>query len=260
MTIALGDMSHDVKNALVTEVVQPVCGTLPLIVMERFAFVGNTFIIGGNSRLCLGAPAASRRFPSKSRTSRRCLRMKSDADQDSPFSKLTSAQVFKSVHDLKGVHAYSLTALRIAAGVLMIHHGSEGGFWPANFSSPEFSGFIDYIMKPYFSFLPGSLSFWAALHDYVEFWGGFLVVLGLLTRPAAFGLFGTMVAAVYFHLASTGLQGFPFGHVQNYSYNFEEPALYMLIFLIFAINGPGALSLDNVIYTALRGKDSTESE
>ena len=29
--------------------------------------------------------------------------------------------------------------------------------------------------------------------------------------------------AVYFHLASSGLEGFPLGHVKNYSYNFEEP-------------------------------------
>ena len=60
-------------------------------------------------------------------------------------------------------------------------------------------------------------------------------------------LFFTMVAAVYFHLASSGLQGFPLGHVENYSYNFEEPALYALIFLLFASTGSGPLAVDAAI-------------
>ena len=71
---------------------------------------------------------------------------------------------------------------------------------------------------------------------------------GLLTRPVSLALAATMVGAVYFHLASTGLQGFPLGHVENYSYNFEEPALYLFIFLFFAVHGPGPLSADEAIY------------
>ena len=59
------------------------------------------------------------------------------------------------------------------------------------------------------------------------------------------------VTQVYFHLASTGLQGAPFGHVDNYSYNFEEPALYGLIFLMFFFNGAGPLSVDGLIYDSI---------
>ena len=55
-----------------------------------------------------------------------------------------------------------------------------------------------------------------------------------------------MCAAVYFHLASTGLQGFPLGHVENYSYNFEEPALYACIFLFFSFVGAGPKSVDGL--------------
>ena len=148
-----------------------------------------------------------------------------------------------------------LAALRAASGILMIHHGSEGGFWPANYGTPGFDGFVDFIVKPYFSFLPGDPNLWSALHDYAEFWGGVLVAIGLLTRPSAFVLFGTMCAAVYFHLASTGLQGFPFGHVDNYSYNFEEPALYALIFLLLAGSGAGPFSVDERIAQALKDDD-----
>jgi putative oxidoreductase len=139
---------------------------------------------------------------------------------------------------------WPLTPLRISTGVLMIHHGSEGGFWPANFGTDGFNGFVDFIVKPYFSFLPGDPALWSAVHDYIEFWGGVLLALGLLTRPVSLLLFSTMLGACYFHLASTGLQGFPFGHVENYSYNFEEPALYALIFLLFSVTGAGAFSLD----------------
>ena len=48
----------------------------------------------------------------------------------------------------------------------------------------------------------------------------------------------------------------PFGHVENYSYNFEEPALYGLIFLLFFFNGPGPLSVDSAIYSALAPDDA----
>ena len=53
----------------------------------------------------------------------------------------------------------------------------------------------------------------------------------------------------------TGLQGAPFGHVENYSYNFEEPTLYALIVLLFFFNGPGPLSVDSVIYAQLAPDD-----
>ena len=68
-----------------------------------------------------------------------------------------------------------------------------------------------------------------------------------------------MCAAVYFHLASTGLQGFPLGHVENYSYNFEEPALYLLIFaLLWDIVEPelkdkGSTFRDHCVPNCLKG-------
>jgi uncharacterized membrane protein YphA (DoxX/SURF4 family) len=119
----------------------------------------------------------------------------------------------------------------------MIHHGSEGGTQPANVGTAEFQGFVDFVVRPYFGFLPGPPEIWAALHDYVEFGGGILLALGFLTRPAALSLLVTMMGAVYFHLSATGAQGFPLGHVPNFSYDFEEPTLYALIFLLFWFNG-----------------------
>ena len=162
--------------------------------------------------------------------------------------------VFRTSSELEGDAANMLVPMRVLAGVLMIHHGSEGGIGPANFGTDGFDGFVTYVLTPYFGFLPGapgSLPAWAAVHDYVEFFGGLCVALGLLTRPSSFALFVCMLAAVYFHLASTGLQGFPLGHVESYSYNFEEPALYAAVFLFFSVVGAGPLSADERIYRSL---------
>lgn len=175
--------------------------------------------------------------------------------KETTLDRLTGPKLFKTVTETKGIHAVPLVPLRVLTGVLMIHHGSEGGFLPANFGTPGFDGFVDYIVKPYFGFLPGDPAFWSAIHDYAEFWGGVLFAAGFLTRPAACTLLVTMLAAVYFHLASTGAQGFPFGHVENYSYNFEEPTLYALIFLLFFFNGAGPLSVDSIIYEKIKQED-----
>mmetsp|Transcript_39472 Transcript_39472/g.58091 ORF Transcript_39472/g.58091 Transcript_39472/m.58091 type:complete len:124 (+) Transcript_39472:50-421(+) len=117
----------------------------------------------------------------------------------------------------------------------------------ANVGTEAFDGFVEYVMTPYFSWLPGSLVAWAAAHDVVEFVGGLFLAAGFLTRFVAVSLSGTMLSAVYFHLASTGLEGFPLGHVKNYSYNFEEPALYLGIFIFFVFSGAGPFSVDSLL-------------
>jgi len=43
--------------------------------------------------------------------------------------------------------------------------------------------------------------------------------------PAAIALCGTMIAAVYFHLASMGVHGFPSGHVSASLAHMLHPAL-----------------------------------
>eukprot|EP00929_Paragymnodinium_shiwhaense_P116908 TRINITY_DN86930_c0_g1_i1.p1 TRINITY_DN86930_c0_g1~~TRINITY_DN86930_c0_g1_i1.p1 ORF type:complete len:233 (-),score=29.98 TRINITY_DN86930_c0_g1_i1:92-790(-) len=204
--------------------------------------------LGGHHAGFVAAPAG------RMRGSAPCVSRQAEK-KETTLDRLTGPKLFKTVKKVEGIHAAPLVPLRVATGMLMIHHGSEGGFWPANFGTPGFNGFVDFIVKPYFSFLPGSPELWSAIHDYAEFWGGVLLVLGLLTRPAAGTLFVTMCGAVYFHLASTGWQGFPFGHVENYSYNFEEPALYGLIFLLFFFNGAGPLSLDSLIYSNIGGEN-----
>lgn len=178
-----------------------------------------------------------------------------EAKKETTWDRITGPKLFKTVTNWSGIHSVPLVPLRILAGLLMVHHGSEGGLGPANFGTEQFNGFVDFIVKPYFSFLPGSPDLWAAIHDYVEFFGGLLLAVGFLTRPAALSLLATMLGAVYFHLSSVGAQGFPLGHVPNYSYDFEEPALYALIFLMFWFNGAGPLSIDSIIYDKISQED-----
>mmetsp|Transcript_8017 Transcript_8017/g.11448 ORF Transcript_8017/g.11448 Transcript_8017/m.11448 type:complete len:239 (+) Transcript_8017:99-815(+) len=180
-----------------------------------------------------------------------------EVKKETTWDRITGPKLFKTVTNWQGIHAVPLVPLRIITGLLMIHHGSEGGIGPANFGTPEFQGFVDYIMKPYFSFLPASPEIWAAIHDYAEFFGGACFAIGFLTRPAALSLLVTMLSAVYFHLSAVGSQGFPLGHVPNYSYDFEEPMLYALIFLTFWFNGAGPLSIDSIIYSKISQEEES---
>jgi putative oxidoreductase len=88
--------------------------------------------------------------------------------------------------------------------------------------------------------VPGWLQAVAAL---VEFLGGGLLVLGLLTRLAALLLAIQMIVALgMVHLP----KGDPFVAVGQSS--FELPAAYLAISLLFLIAGPGRFSLDALLF------------
>ena len=70
----------------------------------------------------------------------------------------------------------------------------------------------------------------------LEFFGGLLIVLGLLTRPVALLLAGEMLVAFFqVHLPQGGWP------IQNKG---ELPLLFMLVWLFLAANGAGPASLD----------------
>jgi putative oxidoreductase len=74
----------------------------------------------------------------------------------------------------------------------------------------------------------------------LEFFGGILIVLGLLTRPVAFVLSGMMAVAYWqFHFYPTG--GWP---MQNGG---VPAVLLCFIFFYMAAKGGGAWSLDALI-------------
>jgi putative oxidoreductase len=116
--------------------------------------------------------------------------------------------------------------LRTVIGIMMIHNAFDKLDNIESFAE----AYVAYIGLPF----PIFFSYVAA---YTELIGAPLIALGLFTRPAAFGLFGTMCVAMYHHIKMAGLS-LPY---------LELPAIYAAVFLFFTINGAGLFSTDAMI-------------
>ena len=117
---------------------------------------------------------------------------------------------------------YALAALRIVTAYLFIQHGTAKLF-----------GF------PHQDMFDGLQLFsLIGLAGALEVAGGLLIGVGLFTRPTAFVLSGMMAVAYFMAHA-------PQGNVIAPMLNGGElAALYSFVFLLFAVTGAGALSLD----------------
>lgn len=118
------------------------------------------------------------------------------------------------------------TVLRVVAGLVMIHNGLDK---LANIESFA-QAYVEVIGLPF----PIFFSYCAA---YTELLGAPLLALGLFTRPAALGLFGTMSVAMYHHILVAGFS-IPY---------LELSMLYAACFLFFLLNGAGIFSLDSLL-------------
>ena len=84
-------------------------------------------------------------------------------------------------------------------------------------------------------------AFWCYVSCYTEFIGGLLVMIGLLTRPAAIALvINMLVATLLVGFKNFFLGGAPF------------PALLMVILLVIALAGPMAYSIDALLVSRTR--------
>ena len=118
------------------------------------------------------------------------------------------------------------TVLRVVAGLVMIHNGLDKLGNIESFAQ----AYVEVIGLPF----PIFFSYLAA---YTELIGAPLLALGLLTRPAAAGLFSTMCVAMYHHI-----------HVAGFSIAYLELSmLYAACFLFFLVNGAGLFSVDTLI-------------
>ncbi|MEM9245666.1 MAG: DoxX family protein [Cyanobacteria bacterium P01_F01_bin.153] len=139
-----------------------------------------------------------------------------------------------------GVYVQSSWAiLRLIVGVIMVHNGMDKLSDIESFAE----SYVAFLGLPF----PIFLSYIAA---YTELLGAPLVALGIFTRPAALGLFSTMMVACYHHYIVAGF---------NIPY-LELSSLYAGVFLFFAVNGGGLFSFDalftNIIdKTALSGRE-----
>ena len=74
----------------------------------------------------------------------------------------------------------------------------------------------------------------------IEFFGGLLILVGLLTRPIAFLMSGLMAAAYFMAHASGGFLPIVNGG--------ELAAIYSFLYLYLTFSGGGAWSLDSLIW------------
>lgn len=134
--------------------------------------------------------------------------------------------IFKPNVNLNQAAQTTLAIVRVTVGIMMVHNGFDKLANIEGFAQ----AYVAYLGLPF----PILLSYIAA---FTELIGAPLMAFGLLTRPAALGLFGTMCVAMYHHVKVAGLS-LPY---------LELSAIYASIFLFFAINGAGLFSIDALI-------------
>jgi putative oxidoreductase len=131
--------------------------------------------------------------------------------------------------------------LRVLLGIVFFAHGAQKMLgW---FGGPGFSGSMGFFTG--YLHIPAPLAFLAIA---AEFFGGVGLILGFLTRIAAFGIAMNMVVAIAMvHRA--------FGFFMNWTgtqkgEGFEYHLLALAVTAFLMIRGAGAFSVDRMIATA----------
>ena len=119
---------------------------------------------------------------------------------------------------LTPLNKYAYSALRIVTGLLFLFHGSQKLLgWPME-PVAGLPAFVTYVGGP------------------IELFGGALVMVGLMTRPAAFVCSGQMAFAYWLAHGNKGLYPMLNGG--------ELAIMFCFVFLYIASQGPGIWSLD----------------
>ena len=123
---------------------------------------------------------------------------------------------------------WSLTLLRVVLGIMFTYHGFLKFFVPGGFR-----GTIDFL-----TYLKMPLPIYSALViSILEFFGGLLLIIGLITRWTAVLLILEMLVALFkVHIK----QGYL---ISDKAYGYEYIALILTVLLVILINGAGKLSV-----------------
>ncbi|MFD2238916.1 DoxX family protein [Aureimonas populi] len=116
----------------------------------------------------------------------------------------------------------AFAVLRVVTGIALIAHG-----WGKITNPFGAAGMVESL-----GFYPGAL--FSPLLAGAEFFGGILLVLGLLTRPAAFVTLFVLLVTVYAHWIAWG---------EGYS-GAEHSILWSAVLFLFAVRGGGRWSVD----------------
>src|SRR5580698_2328417 len=136
---------------------------------------------------------------------------------------------------------FATAIVRLVLGVIFFAHGAQKMLgW---FGGPGFSGTMGFFMG--YMHIPAPLAFLAMA---AEFFGGLGLILGFLTRIAAFGIAVNMVVAVAMVHSNFGFFMNWTGTQKGEGFEYHLLALAITAFLM--IRGAGAFSLDRVIARA----------
>ncbi|WP_100644377.1 DoxX family protein [Alteromonas facilis] len=143
------------------------------------------------------------------------------------MNNTTVLSVFRSNESLAPI------ALRLVAGIIFAAHGAQKLF--AWFGGYGLEGTGQWMAS--IGLEPGY--FMALMAGSAEFFGGLLLIAGLLTRPAALVLAITMLVAIVTVHLENGL------FMSNNGYEFGLSLMAISIALVFS--GAGRFAIDNVI-------------
>lgn len=132
---------------------------------------------------------------------------------------------------------YSALPLRLVAGIIFTAHGAQKLFaWFGGYGLEGTGQWMESI-----GLAPGYLM--AMMAGSAEFFGGLLLILGLLTRPTALVLAVTMLVAIFSTHFANGL------FMTNNGYEFAL-ALFAISISVM-LQGGGKLSIDSIIANKL---------
>jgi len=132
--------------------------------------------------------------------------------------------------------ALGLLVLRVGVGIAFMAHGFPKLFMGGAAGLAKGMGAAG---------IPGGIT-GAYMAGTAEFFGGIALLLGLLTRPAAFVMAFTMAVALSYHFSKGD-------NYQTYSHALESG----ILFLSLLIAGPGKYSFDRLIWRARGDKEGS---
>lgn len=133
---------------------------------------------------------------------------------------------------------FSLTIVRLVLGVVFFAHGAQKMLgWFGGYGFTGTMGFFTQQMH-----IPAGFAFLAIC---AEFFGGLGLLVGLLSRIAAFGIACNMLVAIATVHVHNGLFMNWTGQQKGEGYEYHLLALALL--LIVMVKGAGALSIDRAL-------------